>query len=72
MAQWLTLPAPKHSLECLTVVDDCDHVLHVAVRVLPIPQVLLLVQLSLFPISEDTQSQVSRTLGTMLTHIPSD
>lgn len=44
-------PAPRpqgpRSPEGPAVVDERDHVLHVAVRVLPLPQVLLLVQLRL-------------------------
>lgn len=44
-----------HSLEGLAVVDDGDHVLHVAVRVLPVLQVLFLIQLSFLFVSADTQ-----------------
>lgn len=45
----------SHLLEGLAVVDDGDHVLDIAVRVLPVPQVLLLVQLSFVFVSEDAQ-----------------
>lgn len=47
-------PAPRpqgpRSPEGPAVVDERDHVLHVAVRVLPLPQVLLLVQLRLLSV----------------------
>lgn len=33
----------KYSLECLTVVDDSNHVLHITLRKLSFPQVLLFV-----------------------------
>lgn len=40
-------------LKSLAVVDDGDHVLHVAVWVLPVPQVLLFVQLGLVSVPRD-------------------
>lgn len=42
-----------HLLEGLAVVDDGDHVLDIAVRVLPVSQVLLFIQLSFFFVSEE-------------------
>lgn len=45
---------PCRSLEGLAVVDDGHHVLHVAVRLLAVPQVLLLVQLRLLLVPGDT------------------
>jgi hypothetical protein len=50
MLSTLSDPHP-HSLKGLAVIDDGDHVLHVAVWVLPIPQMLFFVQLGFIFVS---------------------
>lgn len=44
-----------HLLKGLAVVDDGDHILDVAVRVLPVPEVLLFIRLGLLFVSGNTQ-----------------
>ena len=53
----------SHLLEGLAVVDDGDHVLDIAVRVLPVSQVLLLIQLSFVFVSEDAQPAANTVRG---------
>lgn len=47
----------RGSLEGLAVVDDGHHVLHIAVRVLPVPQMLVPVQLRLLLVPEEPGGQ---------------
>lgn len=55
------LPRPaaraRGSLEGLAVVDDGHHVLHIAVRVLPVPQMLVPVQLRLLLVPAEPGGQ---------------
>lgn len=46
----------KDSLECLAVVDNGDHILHIELRKLPVPQVLLFVNHHLFSVSKHTHT----------------
>lgn len=52
-----------HLLKGLAVVDDGNHVLDVAVRALPVPQVLFLVRLSFLLVSENTQPSANYQEG---------